>query len=314
MRLAICTLVLCLSLPFSVLGQSLTIEKEEDGVAIKVAGAPFARYIIRGHKKPVIWPILGPTGKEMTRAYPFKSDVEGEKKDHPHHESFWFDHGDVNGTDFWSTSPKSGEIRHREFLKMEEGTTALLVIANDWLADGKKVCEDTRAIRFGANDAARWIDFEVEVVASEGELRFGQTKEGSFGLRVPTSMDVDSKKGGVIINSEGLKDSAAWGKPAKWVDYSGPVGGETLGIAIFNHPSSFRFPTTWHVRTYGLFAANPFGGEDFKIDPAAYGEYKLPAGAKLRLAYRVLFHKGDAAEGKVEQAFEEYAKTPLTLP
>ena len=83
--------------------------------------------------------------------------------------------------------------------------------------------------------------------------------EGSvkmFGLRVATSMDVTSKKGGKIINAEGIENTPAWGKPSPWVDYTGPVGGKTVGVAIFNHPSSFRYPTTWHVRDYGLFAAN----------------------------------------------------------
>ena len=101
------------------------------------------------------------------------------------------------------------------------------------------------------------------LTADADEVTFGDTKEGSFGLRIAESMRVDRKTGGKIITSEGLEDDKAWGKPAAWVDYYGPVQGETLGIAILNHPSSFRYPTHWHVRTYGLFAANPFGGKDF---------------------------------------------------
>jgi hypothetical protein len=122
-------------------------------------------------------------------------------------------------------------------------------------------------------------------------------------------MDVLSKKGGKIINSEGLTDDAAWGKPAKWVDYHGPVDGAVEGIAILNHPKSFRYPTTWHVRTYGLFAANPFGLRDF-TKGAGDGMHKVPAGETMTLRYRVLLHGGDEKAGKVAQAFEEYSKLP----
>lgn len=306
-----CLFLVCLACFNVSIAQEFKVTEQDDGVTIDVDGKLFARYLTTGHKKPVIWPIMGPTGKEMTRAYPFKSDSVNEKHDHIHHESLWFNHGNVNGIDFWLSNEKVGVIVHREFVKTESGKSARLVTKNDWIAAGKKVCEDTRWIGFGADEETRWIDFEVEVIASEGELKFGETKEGSFGVRVPTSMDVDSKKGGLIVNSEGQQDAAAWGKPAKWVDYSGPVGDETLGIAILNHPQSFRFPTTWHVRTYGLFAANPFAAKDFGADPAKYGPHTLAAGEKIRLAYRVIFHVGDAKTGEVQKAFAAYAETKL---
>src|SRR5205814_3733 len=99
----------------------------------------------------------------------------------------------------------------------------------------------------------------LDFIASEGPVKFGDAKDAGFNYRVPASMAVDAKQGGQIITSEGIADAAAWGKRAKWVDYHGPVEGETLGVAMLNHPSSFRYPTPWHVRTYGLFTANPFG-------------------------------------------------------
>lgn len=315
MRTAICFLVTTWVMFGSASAQEFKITQQDDGATINVDGKLFARYLTKGHKKPVIWPIIGPTGKEMTRAYPFKDDPEDKKKDHIHHESFWFDHGNVNGTDFWMIGDKSGVIAHREFSKTEEGKTGLLVTKNDWLANGKKICEDTRWIRFGTDSKSRWIDFEVEVSATEGELKFGDTKEGAFGIRVPPSMDADRKQDpGIIENSEGQKNETAWGKPAKWVDYSGNVDGEKLGIAILNHPSSFRFPTTWHVRTYGLFAANPFGAKEFKVDPAKFGEHVIPPGGKMYLAYRVHFHQGDATAAEIENVFSEYSESKLARP
>ena len=129
----------------------------------------------------------------------------------------------------------------------------------------------------------RVIDFEITLKATHGPVTFGDTKEGMFGLRVASSMDVNKKQGGRITNAEGLTDDQAWGKASPWVDYTGPVQGKTVGIAILNHPRSFRYPTTWHVRTYGLFAANPFGWHDFGLGKS--GEYVLPrrADALVRL-------------------------------
>ena len=124
------------------------------------------------------------------------------------------------------------------------------------------------------------IDFEIEIHATDGDVTFHDTKEGMFGLRVASSMDVAKKTGGRITNAEGLTDDKAWGQASPWVDYVGPVQGKTLGIAILNHPQSFRYPTTWHVRTYGLFAANPFGWHDF--GRSEKGDYTLPAGQKVR--------------------------------
>ena len=106
-----------------------------------------------------------------------------------------------------------------------------------------------------------------------------------------------------------MTDDAAWGKASPWVDYTGPVEGQTVGIAILNHPDSFRYPTTWHVRTYGLFAANPFGWHDFGRKES--GAYTLPAGESLRFRYRVVFHKGDTTSAQIPSAFGAFAHPPV---
>ena len=121
-------------------------------------------------------------------------------------------------------------------------------------------------------------------------------------------MDVKRKQGGRITNAEGITDLAAWGKPSAWVDYTGPVSGRTLGIAILNHPDSFRYPTTWHVRDYGLFAANPFCWHDFGLGKS--GEHTIPAGETITFRYRVLVHVGDTATSEIPAAFRTYANPP----
>lgn len=297
-------------LSLTVCAAEFTLEKSNEGVTVKVDGKLVTRYITKSEAKPILWPLIGPTGKEMTRGYPMRPATKDERSDHPHHRSFWFTHGSVNGVDFWSENPNHGNIIHREFVKIEGGRQAVIVTRNDWIGPGgEKVCEDERTLSFGANDEARWIDVDLVVKANPGNVTFGDTKEGSFGVRVAGAMDVTAKKGGRIVNSEGQTDDAAWGKPAAWVDYHGPVDGETLGIAILNHPSSFRYPTPWHVRTYGLFTANPFGLHDFKASKDADGTHQIKQGESITLRYRVLLHRGDEKVGRVAENFVEYAKT-----
>lgn len=285
----------------------LKVEQKKTEVTVTINGDFFARYLIRSGAKPIIWPITGPTGKEMTRGYPMRKPGPLEKKDHIHHRSFWFTHGDVNGISFWHEQGNNGTIIHREFVRVSGGKTAVIQTRNDWIGpDGKKHCEDLRTFAFDGNADARWVDSEIKMIASAGDVKFGDTKEGCFGLRVAGSMRTELKKGGRILTSEGQTDRAAWGKQAAWVDYSGPVQGETLGVAIMNHPSSFRYPTYWHVRTYGLFAANPFGLHNFK-GKEFDGSYVLKKGKSFTLRYRVYFHKGDAAEGRVKEIFKQYS-------
>jgi len=276
----------------------VTAERTDSGVVIKLDGQPFAEYLARSGSKPVIWPIIGPTGKPITRHYPM-GKAPGESHDHPHHRSLWFTHGKVNGVDFWLEGNNRGTIEHQEFAKVEGGRTARIVTHNIWKApDGKEVCQDERRLVFGGNSDARWIDFNITITASNGPLTFGRTKEGTFGVRMAATMRPDKGKGGKIVNSEGHTDKSAWAKQAAWTDYHGPIDGETVGLAILNHPSSFRFPTHWHVRTYGLFAANPFMKEGHTIEP----------GDTITLRYRVFLHRGDQKQGGVAEEFKRYAR------
>jgi hypothetical protein len=231
--------------------------------------------------------------------------------DHPHHRSLWFGHQKVNGANVWTEEAgKTGSQKQREFVDISGGKEAKIVTVNDWLdKDGKKLSEDKRTITCSTDGENRIIDFDIAIKASEGDVTFGDDKDGLFALRVPDSMRVEANKGGTYVNSRGQRDEdQAWGKPAEWMDYHGPVDGETLGIAILNHPSSFGFPTHWHTRAYGLFAANPFGLKMFGESKS--GDYTLKQGDTLNFRYRVIFHKGDEKEGRVAESFAKYSKEP----
>ncbi len=301
----------------SLLNAEVTAQKEGGKVVVEVDGKPFAMYLAKSGAKPCIWPIYGPTGKAMTRQYPLGPVQETEKPDHIHHRSLWFTHGDVNGLDFWAERGKESEgweekqglIEHREFVDVKSGSEAVVIARNDWTdRNGKKILEDETTMTFGADDAAglRWIDYDITLKATAGDVTFGDTKEGTMGIRIAGTMKPDAKKGGKLINSHGNVDGDAWGKAAPWVAYTGPVEGETLSIVIFNHPSSFRYPNHWHARTYGLCAGNPFGLSDF-VGNGQNGAYTLKAGESMTLRYRFLFFTGEADPDKMKAMFEKYA-------
>lgn len=302
-----------------VFAAEFSVEKTDKGYDIKIDGELFASYRADGEGTPALWPIIGPTGKEMTRAFPFLPEGKpSEKIDHPHHRSFYFTHGDVNGEDFWMKSPAA--VKHRKYVKAEAGKDdAVLVTENDWVGGkGDVLCGDLRTFRFGLVGENRIIDFDVTVTARAEKVVFGDTEEGSFGLRVAGELDRDKKRkdqsqpGGTIVNAEGIKNTEAWGKRSAWVDFYGPIDGDTVGVAILNHPESFRYPTYWHVRPYGLFAANPFGVHDFerKKNEPRLGDHVMGRGDSFTLRYRVVFHKGDPKKAKLQRLHEAYSQEP----
>jgi len=292
----------------------VTVERSEQGAVVRVDGEPFAEYRTHPIHQPAIWPIIGPTGKPMTRSYPLGPLQENELDDHPHHHSLWIAHQDVNGHDFWA--PRDHEkpererkiIKHLEFTKIaSENNEAVIVARNRWIAGTEgPMCEDERTWIFGADEDSRWIDCTIKLIASHGDVTFGDIKDGFFSMRLAGTMKTDAKLGGKIFNSRGQTNKSAWAMPAEWVDYYGPVDGETVGAAIFSHPSNFQHPCRWHVRSYGLFTANPFGEKEFPPSEIIQDGVTISAGESLTLRYRVLFHKGDTEQGKVAEAYEKY--------
>jgi Family of unknown function (DUF6807) len=295
----------------------VTIERSEKGAVVKIDGQLFAEYLTHVGHQPAVWPIVGPTGKPMTRQFPMAELLPSEKNDHLHHVSLWFAHGNVNGLDFWTArelagAHKDNQIVHRDFVTTTAGGgQAKIVTRNDWISEGQKICEDERTLFFGGDGERRWIDFAIKLKASEGGVTLGETKEGTFGVRVSGPLTVDAKQGATIVNSRGQRDAEAWGMFADWVDDFGPVDGETVGIALFNHPSNFRTPTRWHARTYGLLAANPFGDSEFPPDSTApkQAAVTIPKGQELGLRYRVLLHRGDPDAADIAGACKAFAAT-----
>ena len=299
------------------------VEARQDGanVDLLVAGKRFTRYdTTTGPNKPYLFPLSGPDGgPPVVRRWPVDATVPGETRDHPHHRGLWFAHGDMNGADFWTEGKGKGSTVHTGYDAVRSGPLyARLRPRTDWVtADGKKIAEDVRDIRLFPVRGGYLIDFDVTVRAVGGPLRWGDTKEGTFAVRVADSLRADAGKDkkaeGRIENAAGQTQDATWGKTAPWVDYTGPVEGRTVGIAILDHPTNPRHPTPWHVRSYGLFAANAFGLHEF--DPAKKsdknaGVLVTPEGETITFRYRVFVHHGDTRAAALPAVWSDYATPP----
>jgi hypothetical protein len=254
--------------------------------------------------------VIGPFGKEVTRPV---EGGEGSDYDHVHHKSIYVAHGDVGGANCWDEMPGHGSVTHESFRRVADGPAfGEISSLNFWRTkEGKKVCEQTSNIRFhNLPSNLRLVDYVVKFHATEGDVRFGDTKEGGIlSLRVQPTMNVT--KFGRMENAYGaINEAECWGRRAPWCDYCGPAFGEWVGIAYMNHPTSFRYPTYWHARDYGLMTANPFGVESF-LGPGHDGTHTLPAGESLTFAYRIYIHPGDTAAGEVTGHFHDYINPPL---
>ncbi|HUF62457.1 MAG TPA: PmoA family protein [Verrucomicrobiales bacterium] len=286
----------------------LGIRREGEVLHVEVDGAPFADLRHEGFRRPILYPIIGPHGVEMTRNYPMKEGVAGEAADHPHHQSLWYAHGDVNGVDFWSNRGKIVQIEVEE--ASANGNEALIVTRNRWeTLDGKEVCRDKRRLRFSVlEEGARAIDFSITLEASNGDATFGDTKEGTLAIRTHPALRLKGEVAtGRAVNSERQRDGELWGKAAKWVDYWGEVGGKTVGVAILDHPSNPRHPTTWHARDYGLVAVNPFGWNDFFEGKKGRGDLTIKGGSSLTFRYLFVFHEGDAETAKIREIYAKFS-------
>lgn len=255
----------------------------------------------------------------------------GERKDHVHQKSAWFCHGDVipegmelkdrikgvKGVDFWSEHKGHGRIVVTKVGKArQQKSHASITTTNEWqTASGEKILDETRTIHLYNLGESQLLVMEIDLHASVASITFGDTKEGSMGVRVRDS--VTEKKGGKLENAEGTVGAAnMWGRHSAWCDYSGkiPQGTGTdrtviAGITVFDDPENTP-KAAWHSRNYGLMAANPFarGRSGFPAMKGRTDTHKLPKGEHLKLRYGIYLHMGDAKEGKVAEAFEQFKK------
>jgi hypothetical protein len=291
----------------------LAASKEHGAVRVTVDGAVFTAYHYEAADRPFFYPLIAPTGDNITRHWPMKDINKDEERDHKHHRSLWYTHGDVNGHDFWTEG--RGPRIVQTALEVESRTDKVVIACdNEWRAkNGEIVCTDRRTHTITTDADSRIIDFEITIKASHGKIVLGDTKEGSMAFRVaPTLRTAGKVAKGSMLNSEGVSGKKAWGKKARWCDYYGPLNGKTVGIAIMDHTENPRHPTTWHARDYGLCCANPFGLSYFEKKPRGAGNMEIKAGESITFKYRVLVHKGTSEAAALETQYKRYVDAGAT--
>ncbi len=280
-------------------------------VRVDIDGQPFGTFnYTQDVAKPFFSPLRSASGKIVTRQWPMRADL-GETTDHQHHRGMWFGYIDVNGINFWENEfsykrANGGRMTTRSVEILESGgkQTGLHYTA-DWLGpNGEKILtEDTRLTFAGGSDL-RIVDFDSTLTASV-KAAFGDDKDGAFGIRMADKL-TEKTGTGVITNSAGQRTmKEAWGKPANWLDYSGTLDGEPVGIAIFDHPTSYHHPARWHARDYGLTSANPFAAHAYDPSQPARTD-SLNPGQSVHLRYRVVVH-GKMDSAGIQKLYDAWA-------
>jgi hypothetical protein len=271
------------------------MQPKGDVIAVTIGGEPFTEYHTSdAMPKPFFSPVRGPGGTVMTRP------IEKQGDDHPHHKGIWLAVDKVNGVAFWA---ERGRIENRSAtILQKKGKPAKLRVVNDWLGpNGQPILTETTVIGVYAN---RLVAYDISFSALGKPVTFGDTKEGLFGFRMVDSMR--EKEGGHVVNAQGLEGTGAcWGKTSAWVDYTGEVNGNHLGVAIFDHPLNVR-PSRYHVRNYGLFSISPFGERAYTNGSRPADPVTIAAGKTLRLRYAMYIHAGDAQAANVDGVYRKY--------
>lgn len=299
---------------------SVDLKSRDNRVDVSIDGQPFTTYyVLPDVAKPYMMPLRTASGVIVTRGFPVENDASaGNPKAssfEPHQRPLYWGHGNIDGLDFWQeqvfdhyyTDHQNQSYGHAKLLSIKaEGES---ITADFSLRDPseREIGRERQSFHFGGEGPIRTLDCEFTLTATAGPLVFGDTKEGSFGIRLADDLSGPRAN---MTNSQGAHgEKEIWGKPAEWVSYQGEIGGRPATVSVFDHPSSFRHPTTWHARAYGLLAANPFGWREFSRDANKDGSWTVEGENKITFKYRVHIADGKQSPQELAKAYSEYAAT-----
>lgn len=289
-------------------------------ITITVDGKPFTEFLYPDTlEKHTLYPIVAPNGQVITRGFPVNPQP-GDPTDHPHHLGLWFNYEKVNGLDFWNNSYNIkadrkhlyGWIRVDSILRMKSGTKGELKVKSHWHDQQKNILlEEVTEFVFTTGNNQRIIDRITTLTAIADTVTFTDVKDGLLGLRVIPELQIPTKKDssfkdeqnnsttvmanvrstGTYLTSEGKQGDSAWGTRGDWCLLYGTKDNTVISIAIIDHPKNPGYPTYWHARGYGLFAANPLGQKVFSNGKESLN-LKLKRNESVSFRYRVVIATG----------------------
>jgi hypothetical protein len=327
-RKTVLTLLMCAPLhpgPSAAAEKPLAVQLQrkdaEHRVDVLVGGKPFTSYLWTANlSKPILFPIRTESGQAVTRGFPLDPRPD-ESKDHPHHTGLWFNYGDVNGADFWGNSagirnqppgPKQGSIVQRSIDQAVSGAgKGELAVTADWvMPDGKPALREKTRYTFFADPGRLAIDRVATLTASGAPVPFPDNKEGMLALRLASALEHPGGKNatatGSYRSSEGKTGDDVWGTRARWMMLTGKLGTEPVTIAILDHPKNPGYPTYWHARGYGLFAANPLGQKVFSKGKETLS-FVVDSAHPARFAYRIVLLSKQARPEDIEAEAKRFA-------
>ena len=320
-------------------GVKVVADESNRRVDVTIDGKPITSYIWpQSLKKPVLYPLIDDSGTTVSRGYPLEPRAN-ERVDHPHHAGMWFNYGNVNGFDFWNNSdaiktadqPKMGSIHHEKIVSTKSGANSgELVVTSVWTTGaGKDILTQTTRYVFSQRNGQRTIDQTITLTALDKAV-FNDDKEGVLGMRVANWLESPDEKGGIFMDangkptkvdaadtkdstgvyltSEGVKGGAVWSTRGRWCTLTGNTGTHTSTIAIIDHPGNPGYPTYWHARGYGLFAANPLGRSIFDPKQPAFN-FTIEKDHTATFRYRVIFYSHAAGPEEINREADAFAKT-----
>jgi hypothetical protein len=253
--------------------------------------------------KPILYPVYDANGTVITRGFPFQPRP-GEPTDHPHHQGIWFNYENVNGIDFWNNSyaiPPAkkhlyGSIKTESFESRMEGKAAVIDYIASWNDINKQtLVKEKTTLTISAKNNLRIID-RTTTLQAEKDVAFNDTKDGLIAMRVAHELQIpvkgDTIAKGNYLSSEGRTGDSVWSTRAAWCMLYGKIGGHVTSIVMFDQKNNPGFPTYWHARGYGLFAANPLGQKVFSNGKIALNLH-LAKGASVTFRYRIVIATGD---------------------
>jgi len=262
--------------------------------------------------KPILFPVMTPAGIKVNRSFPFE-EVAGESSDHPHHTGIFFTYDQVNGNGFWNNTKFPPHITDVDILEETGGETGTLKFKALWKdKDEQPLLQEDRTMVFIPGENQTTIDFSMTLTALVDKVVFDDTKEGMFAIRVAHQLREKDQSGHYLTSNGDEGEKGAWGRRAKWVTLEGQIDSNDVGIAILNHPTSTNYPTYWHARAYGLFAANPLGQFVFQKsrheeNPQKF-ELTLDKGQKAPFKFRMIIFDGKRSKDQIDQEFASYSK------
>lgn len=283
-------------------------------VSLRIDGLEKTRWHF-GHDSPgpFLYPFNGPSGVSLTRmGHPGAEN-------HDHHRSIWLACQDVNGLDFWA-SGQGNQIRQKYWYCYRDGNEeAVMASRLGWYdGEGNEVMDQDCSVAIRPlPEGEHEVEFQLTLRPARGAstVTLGRTNFGLLAVRVAKSLS-SYFGGGELTNSDGATgEKHTFGKPAKWMDYSGPVvvgtGADRRvvdeGITFHDHPTNVNYPTHWHVRSDGWMGAS-FGMQE---------EHMILSREPLTLRYLLHVHSGSCDPDRSAErhaAFSERSEFVIARP